>query len=123
MKFNSTQHLLVSFLSVLIISIGCTTTNDSRKVITHKEWDDPTEDTLSNWSGIEAGLKGSVVSIDTKHPRSILPTVEQINDIVLTGWKGETLSAQVLLWNSVATEGVEYSFSDFHREIILFNLT
>lgn len=75
--------------------------------------DDPTEDTLSNWSGVEAGLKGSVVSIDLKHPRSIAPVLEQKNDITLTGWKGETLSAQVLLWNSVATDNVEYTFSDF----------
>ncbi len=78
--------------------------------------DDPTEDTLSNWSGVEAGLKGSVVSIDLKHPRSIVPELEQKNDIELTGWKGETLSAQVLLWNSVATDNVEYTFSDFQSD-------
>ena len=114
MKFNAKQYLLLSFLIVLFIAVACNTTKDGGKVITHTELDDPTKDTLSNWSGVEAGLKGSVVSIDLKHPRAVLPEVEQINDIVLTGWKGETLSAQVLLWNSVATEGVEYSFSDFH---------
>lgn len=104
-------HVCLSILFIGLITYGCNPT--SKKVTTHLELDDPTADTLSDWSGAEAGLKGSVVSIDIKHPRSILPEVEQQENILLTGWKGETLSAQVLLWNTVATENVAHSFTDF----------
>lgn len=113
LKLHSRHYIFLYLLCIGIIAVSCNATNNSGRIITHTEMDDPTEDTLSNWSGVEAGLKGSVVSIDLKHPRSIAPVLEQKNDITLTGWKGETLSAQVLLWNSVATDNVEYTFSDF----------
>src|SRR5690554_5912794 len=113
LKLHSRHYIFLYLLCIGIIAVSCNAMNNSGRTITHTEMDDPTEDTLSNWSGVEAGLKGSVVSIDIKHPRSILPEIDQINEINLTGWKGETLSAQVLLWNSVVTESVEYSFSDF----------
>lgn len=114
MKFkthNTPIYLYISIFLIGLVAYGCNTT--SRKTLTHTELDDPTTDTLSDWSGLDAGLRGAVVSIDIKHPRSILPEVEQQNSIHLTGWKGETLSAQILLWNTIATENVEYIFSDF----------
>lgn len=116
LKLHSRHYIFLHLLCIGIIAVSCNATNNSGRIITHTEMDDPTEDTLSNWSGVEAGLKGSVVSIDLKHPRSIAPVLEQKNDITLTGWKGETLSAQVLLWNSVATDNVEYTFSDFQSD-------
>ena len=116
LKLKSKCLLFLSLLCIGVVAAGCNSTSSSGRIITHVEMDDPTGDTLSNWSGVEEGLKGSVVSIDLKHPRSILPEVEQENNIVLTGWKGETLSAQVLLWNSVATDDVGYTFSDFQTE-------
>jgi len=116
LKLHSRHYIFLYLLCIGIIAVSCNATNNSGRIITHTEMDDPTEDTLSNWSGVEAGLKGSVVSIDLKHPRSIVPELEQKNDIELTGWKGETLSAQVLLWNSVATDNVEYTFSDFQSD-------
>lgn len=116
LKLHSRHYIFLYLICIGIIAVSCNATNNSGRIITHTEMDDPTEDTLSNWSGVEAGLKGSAVSIDLKHPRSIAPVLEQKNDITLTGWKGETLSAQVLLWNSVASDNVEYTFSDFQSD-------
>lgn len=74
---------------------------------------DPTSDTLSDWSGIPAGLQASFVSIDVKYPRSVAPEIGINKTASLTGWKSEKLSAQLLLWTTEDVKQVECEFSDF----------
>lgn len=113
---NSKYYLLLLILCIGILFTSCNTKSGDNKVVTHTEPEDPTDETIHNWNDIDPGLNGTVVSIDIKHPRSVKPEFEMKNDISLTGWKGERLSAQVLLWNKAVTEGVEYTFSDFNSD-------
>lgn len=77
------------------------------------ELPDPTADTLSDWSKIKPGLHSSFVSIDTRFPRSVAPEVAVQKKAALWGWRGERVSAQVLLWTAATVKGVSVNLSDF----------
>lgn len=74
---------------------------------------DPTADSLSDWSFIKSGLHSAFVSIDKRYPRSIAPQVADLRLQKVRGWKGERVSAQVLLWSSTALQGATVKVSDF----------
>ncbi|MDF2476115.1 MAG: hypothetical protein K0S24_1598 [Sphingobacterium sp.] len=73
---------------------------------TFTEMADPTRDTLSNWSNVKAGLHASFVSIDKRYPKSVNPNITVQHNATLNAWKGEQVSAQVLLWTNAATADV-----------------
>lgn len=77
------------------------------------ELPDPTSDTLSDWSPIAKGLHASFVSIDKRYPKSIAPSIKVNTKTSITGWRGERLSAQILLWTTDVTPNVRVRFSDF----------
>ncbi|QRX62678.1 DUF4091 domain-containing protein [Dysgonomonadaceae bacterium zrk40] len=74
---------------------------------------DPTNDTLSDWSHVTAGLHASFISVDKKLPKSVAPEIAPVKSVKVTGWKGEKVSAQILLWSSEDIRQVECGFNDF----------
>ena len=78
--------------------------------------EDPTADTLSDWSNVTPGLHASVISIDEKFPKSVAPQVTPVNNIELSAWKGEKVSAQLLLWTAEDVSQVECRFSNLVSE-------
>lgn len=77
------------------------------------ELPDPTADTLSDWSGVPKDLQASFVSIDQRYSKSISPDIKPQTSVQLTGWKGEKVSAQLLLWAGKQVDNVQVSFSGF----------
>ncbi|MDR3007480.1 MAG: DUF6067 family protein [Sphingobacterium sp.] len=78
---------------------------------TFTEMADPTKDTLSNWSNVKSGLHASFVSIDKRYPKSVNPNLTAQNTATVDAWKGEQVSAQVLLWTNAAAANVAVSAS------------
>ncbi|MBK5719588.1 DUF4091 domain-containing protein [Dysgonomonas sp. Marseille-P4677] len=74
---------------------------------------DPTSDTLSDWSKAPSGLQASLVNIDTRYTKSVYPNLKETLSTKLTGWKGERLSAQLLLWSVEDIKQIECEFGDF----------
>ncbi len=72
------------------------------KALTHEfeELPDPTGDTLSDWSAVGEGLQRSFVTIDKRYAKSLAPAIASKEEESLTGWRGERLSAQLLLWTT-----------------------
>jgi len=101
------------FAFLLLLLISCKPEKAPKSCITFEEMADPTKDTLSNWSHVLPGLNASFVSIDTKYPKSVAPDVTVASACKLTGWKGEKLSAQLLIWSSQDIDQVECEFKDF----------
>jgi len=97
----------------LFLFIGCNSEKPAKDCTTFQELSDPTADTLSDWSNVQAGLQASFASIDVKYPKSVAPTLNNQKSHSLTGWKGEKLSAQILLWTADSIKQVECEFSDF----------
>lgn len=77
------------------------------------ELPDPTKDTLADWSAVAAGLHSTFASIDVRYAKSLVPQVAPVNRQLLSGWKGEVVAAQVLLWTSAAVEDVNVEIFDF----------
>ncbi|GAB6010373.1 DUF4091 domain-containing protein [Dysgonomonas reticulitermitis] len=55
---------------------------------------------LSDWQSISKGLHVSFASNDIRYPQSSIPDVQQRYSIELAGWRGERISAQILLWSA-----------------------
>ena len=77
---------------------------------------DPTNDTLSDWSQVAKGLHASFISIDEKLPKSVAPEVPPINHATVTGWKGERVAAQLLLWSAEEIQQVEVEIGEFQGD-------
>ena len=80
---------------------------------TFTELPDPVANTLSDWSKVRSGLNVSFVSIDKRYAKSVNPEISKITTEKLSGWKGERVSAQILLWTSQSVDDVQFSFSSF----------
>lgn len=112
---NSRQVLLFLCGLLLTACIACTQT-DNRVSDTFTELPDPTADTLSDWSGVPSGLQASFVSIDKRFPKSVAPDIIPTESDRLIGWKGERVSAQLLLWTAEDIGNARVQFTDFRSE-------
>jgi len=86
-----------------------------------EELPDPTADVESDWSKVPAGLNSSFVTIDKRFAKSLVPEVASQNRVRIEGWKGEKLSAQILLWTKAEISNVTVHVSDLvskNQEVI-----
>ncbi|MDD4719720.1 MAG: DUF6067 family protein [Bacteroides sp.] len=101
-----------------LVGLSCVQKQSIKTCSNFTELDDPMQDISSNWDEVaNKGLMASFISIDEKPQKSILPAIEnRSNQEKIVGWKGETLSSQILLWSNEAISQIELSFSDFKSE-------
>ena len=103
MKF---RNLFMALLSAAFM-VGCA--EQLPPVETFAEAEDPTPLTAeeqAEWDNVKSGLNGAWATIDSLYSRSIVPQVAPVKTLRLSGWKGERLSAQILLWSKDAADGV-----------------
>lgn len=105
--------LTTVLLSLLILG-SCAKQRPVKNCETFAELPDPNVDTAS-WVGASPDvLNASYVSIDKKYPKSTMPVITEIVKAhKVEGWKGEKLSAQILLWAATDVAQVEFEISDF----------
>ncbi len=77
------------------------------------ELPDPTNDVLSDWSSVPDGLSVSYATIDQRFAKHIAPAINIEATHTIRGWKGERLSAQLLLWTALPVSGVQVTVCDF----------
>lgn len=92
---------------------ACNVQSAEQNCETFTEMADPAADTLSDWTSASAGLNASFVTIDKRFPKSALPEIEVQKQEKIEGWKGEKVSAQILLWAKEDIDHAEITFSDF----------
>jgi hypothetical protein len=112
MKVSSFSALLAGICAAALLAGSCMQPQ-KRQYLTYEELPDPTKDTLADWSDVTRGLHASFVSADDRYPKSVAPKVTTEKSQSLTGWKGEKLSAQLLLWTVEKAENVTCQFDDF----------
>lgn len=112
---SSAFRLLFGILlgSSLLGTISCNSKQPGKECTTFEEMKDPTNDTLSDWSHVTAGLHASFISVDHKLPKSVAPEIEPVKSVKVMGWKGEKVSAQIVLWTTEEIRQVECEFNDF----------
>ncbi len=116
MHLKNTLALLLLSFSLVFTNLSCQEAAKNATCQTYSELPDPTSDTLSDWSGVPEGLHASFVSIDKRYPKSLKPEISLRADQKVQGWKGETVSAQLLLWTVDSLSSVKVTFSDFQGE-------
>ncbi len=92
---------------------SCEEKRPQKECITFEEMKDPTKDTLSDWSAVPKGLQSSFITTDERMPKSVAPRVAANKSVTVAGWKGEKVSAQLLLWSASDINQVELEFTDF----------
>lgn len=103
-----------SYFPILVSFLILTSCNQSRPVKscdTYTEADDP-DTTYVDWSGVN-GLNYAFGTIDTRYAKSSIPDVQPSTEWRGSGWRGETLSAQLVLWSDQAVDQIEFEFSPF----------
>lgn len=113
MKTNTFVLFATLLVMASVALSGCNNQTSTKACGTFTELTDPTADTLSDWSDVSPGVHSSFATIDRRYPKSVVPTLEKKNKDKLVGWKGETVSAQLLLWTTEQTEQVAVHFSEF----------
>ena len=96
--------------------IACDGKRPKKEFETFQEMPDPTGDTLSDWSHVPAGIQASFITIDERIPKSVAPEVKTNKSVKVAGWKGEKVSAQLLLWSANDVEQIEIEFDNFESE-------
>ena len=113
MKPYLSSLLLSAGLSLSLVSCDSGT---ARKISSFDELPDPTADTLSDWSDVPRGLHASFVITDAVFRRSVAPDAAPATSARLEGWRGERVSAQLLLWTASGAEGVEVEVEPFRSD-------
>ena len=103
------KHVIL-FLGILLLA-SC---NQSRPVAsceTYAEANDP-DTTHTGWSQVD-GLNYAFGTIDRRYAKSAIPEVAKTTSWSGSGWRGETISAQLVLWSNQAVNQIEFEFSPF----------
>ena len=102
-----------TMLAMGCIFLGC---NGYKAVNTFTEAHDPVPLSAkadSVWKSTPGGLNAVWGNPNFQYSRSEVPQVDKKEKYELTAWKGETVSAQILLWNTDSTSGVKCDISQF----------
>ena len=101
---------------VAIMAVSCM--SESSKFVTFTEADDPTpvsEASQSAWKSV-GRLEATWASADSLYSRSEVPVKSDCKTMVLSGWKGERVSAQFLLYTGTGADAVKCTVNDFKSE-------
>lgn len=82
------------------------------KTTIYTESPDPTPDITANWSAVK-GLQATFVSKYIRFNKSSIPIVSKTVKWEGAGWRGERLSAQLVVWSADPLNQLEFKFSDF----------
>ena len=101
---------------VSVMAISCVSESD--KFVTYTEADDPmpvSERSLAAWNSV-GKLEAGWASADSLYSRSEVPVTSDSKTMTLSGWKGERVSAQFLLYTGTGADGVRCVVDDFKSE-------
>lgn len=115
MRTHKLTPFLFGLLFVLLLDISCNAPVN-KKYETYQELPDPAKDQDQGWADVNDGLHTSFVSIDQRYPKSSVPAVSEKKSTKLAGWKGEKVSAQLLLWGVDSLENIQVELSDFTND-------
>ena len=118
MSFNvKTRNLKTLLLPLIIFTIlSCTQQNAKNDcTINYEEAKLPVTVT-TNWAEVPSGLQSSMGSIDERYIQHEVPAVTSSKNWNGSAWKGERVSAQIILWSKDSIPGIEFNLSDFRSE-------
>ncbi len=104
----------ISFvLALSLLILGCGPGRPVKDCVTYSEPADPAPVQTEAWSGVKGGLHASVGSTDVLYLKGEVPAPDISRKWEATAWRGERVSAQLVLWSAEAVNQVEVEFTDF----------
>lgn len=103
------------FFSVCISIFLCACSSTKKETIncqTYAEASLPTT-IQSNWNIEPEGLQASIGSIDTRYAKHEVPDVAVQSNWNGSAWRGERVSAQLVVWAKDSVSGIRGEFTDF----------
>lgn len=100
---------------IMIVLFAHALCANAQEFSTYKEAKDPvpvSQESLAAWKTV-GKLQAQWVSADSLYSRSEVPAERGVKVRLLTGWKGEKVSAQFLLWTGTGIDGVRCEVKDF----------
>ena len=104
------------FIYLVVFLAACGQQRPSLNCNTYSEAEDPLPDSLSSWDQVPYGLHASIGSIDTRYPKSSFPEITSQTTWQGSGWRGERVSIQMILWSREKVPRIEIEFSEFKSE-------
>ncbi len=108
---NKKSILLLSSLALLT---ACDGSRPEKSCETYAEVPDP-DTAFVDWSGV-SGLNYAFGTIDERYAKSAIPNVIPSTRWQGNGWRGERISAQLLLWSDQPVDRIKFDFSPFIAE-------
>jgi hypothetical protein len=113
------QNCLISVGVLLLLLVLHSCTRDRPATIpfeTFTEATDPYPDLTVDWEAVMPGLHAALGSIDVRYAKSNIPELPVVKEWKGTAWRGEKVSAQLVLWAKDPVRKVQCTFSDFLSE-------
>ena len=82
---------------------------------------DPDNWDVSVWENLKPVIHSGFGSIDIAYPRSIPPGGQIHESVKITGWKGERVNCQLVVWTSGKKEEISIKAKDFKNKSSIFN--
>jgi len=123
-KLLSSENFI---LPILIILVGCGTQNgqesnksDISTVSTNMVYEESLDPNPSDpvlWEDVSGSLNGSFGTTDKRYEKGIPPDIKEVN-MQWKGfaWRGERVSAQLLLWSSANRERLKFEWAEFKTD-------
>ncbi|UCG26802.1 MAG: hypothetical protein JSV24_07410, partial [Bacteroidales bacterium] len=95
----------VLVMLMIIFFTGC----KSEPVSLYSGFDEPADPDTTNlvaWQNIPYGLQGSFTTTNIRYPGNVPPEINLINSWEGSGWQGEVVSSQLVLWSREDITGV-----------------
>ena len=108
---RTTKRICFSLLAIFTM-VSCTQQSTQKDCSTYEEAKLPVEVT-TDWSAVPSGLQASIGSIDNLYMQHEVPEVTKSTNWNGSSWKGERMSAQLILWSKDSVSTVEFKLSDF----------
>jgi len=78
----------------------------------HKPYEPEYPKAEGGWAEVTSGLHGSVGSIYRRYEQRMLPDANGSMDLKMTGWRGERVNGQLVLWTRQGAEQVRVRIED-----------
>jgi hypothetical protein len=111
-KIGSMKKLFLLPLVIILLTC-CGQQRPELECVTYAEAADPSPDPAADWTAVKPGLHASLGSIDQLYQKSSVPSTGKIQEWSGSAWRGERVSAQLVLWSIEAVRQVEFEFSGF----------
>jgi len=104
------------FALAILLTLGCQNQTTFTVAQTYEEPLDPAPVKDENWTAVPKGLQAAVTSTDIRFVKSEIPKSEQKKTWTGEAWKGERISAQLVLWSNDSLTKVSTEISDFKSD-------